>query len=404
MAPAPDRDQAVTRDQADPLAPFRERFLFPDPDVIYLCGHSLGRPTQAGVARMAAATKAWGEHLVGGWHDGQDWLDLPRRVGDALAGPILGARPGEVVVCDSTSVNLYKLAAAAQALAPGRDVVVGDAGDFPSDRYILQALGRRRLITADPVAGPSVADVVSVLDDEVAVVCLSHVGYRSAAVADMAAITKAVHDAGALMLWDLSHSAGCYPVALQEAGVDLAVGCTYKYLGAGPGAPAFLYVSTELQDRLRQPIWGWFGQRDQFAMGTGEEYQPSPDVRRFLTGTPNVIGLAGVHGAVEVVSEAGITQIRDKAVTLGRLAVELYRAWLEPLGFELGSPEDPDIRGSHLALHHAEAPRIQRDLEADGRVVTDLRFPHTIRLGLAPLTTRYVDVWDAVDHIRALSY
>ncbi len=263
----------------------------------------------------------------------------------------------------------------------------------------------RRLITAGAVTGPSVADVVAALDDEVAVVCLSHIGYRSSAVADMAAITEAVHDAGALMLWDLSHSAGCYPVALQEAGVDLAVGCTYKYLGAGPGAPAFLYVRTELQDRLRQPIWGWFGQRDQFAMGTGEDYQPSPDVRRFLTGTPNVIGLAGVHGAVEVIAEAGRDQIRDKAVTLGRLAVELYRAWLAPLGFALGSPEDPSARGSHIALTHVEAPRIHHDLEAEGRgQVTDFRFPHTIRIGLAPLTTRFTDVWDAFDRLREISY
>jgi kynureninase len=405
MAPAPDRGLAEALDAADTLASFRERFVFPDPDLIYLCGHSLGRPTKAGVARMAAATEAWGEQLVGGWHGehgGGDWLDLPRQVGDVMAGRILGARPREVVVCDSTSVNLYKLAAAAQSLVPGREIVVTEAGEFPTDRYVLEGLGRRRLIAADPVAGPSVADVVAALDDQVAVVCLSHIGYRSSAVADMAGITKAVHDAGALMLWDLSHSAGCYPVALQDSGADLAVGCTYKYLGAGPGAPAFLYVRTELQDRLRQPIWGWFGQQDQFAMG--EEYQPWPDVRRFLVGTPPVIALAGVHGAVEVVAEAGMSEIRRKAIELGRLAMELYHAWLAPLGFELGSPEDPCRRGSHLAVNHAEAGRIHRELGTKGQVRTDFRFPHTIRLGLAPLTTRYVDVWDAFHHIRALSY
>jgi kynureninase len=399
---APDRVHAEALDAADLLAPFRDRFVFSHPGEIYLCGHSLGRPTKAGVASMAAAVEAWGQHLVGGWHDdGQDWLDLPRRVGDVVAG-IVGAGPGEVMVCDSTSVNLYKLAAAAQALVPGRDVVVRHAGDFPSDRYVLAGLGRGRVITADPMAGPSAADVAAVLDDDVAVVCLSHIGYRSSAVADMAAVTAAVHHAGALMLWDLSHSAGCYPVALKESSVDLAVGCTYKYLSAGPGAPAFLYVRTELQDRLRQPIWGWFGQRNQFAMG--DEYQPWPDIRRFLAGTPPVVGIAGVRAGVEVVAEAGPAAIRDKAVRLGELAVELYRAWLAPLGFALGSPVDPIDRGSHVALRHPDAGRIHRELGADGRVVTDFRHPDTIRLGLAPLTTQFQDVWDAFDRLRGISY
>ncbi|MDQ1399189.1 MAG: kynureninase, partial [Acidimicrobiaceae bacterium] len=319
-----------------------------------------------------------------------------------MAGPILGAAAGQVVVSDSTSVNLYKLAMAARAAVPGRQVVVTDAGDFPTDRYVLEGLGNRRLITADPITGPTVDDVARALDEQVAVVCLSHVGYRSAALADMAAITAAVHDAGALMLWDLSHSAGCYPVALDQCGVDLAVGCTYKYLCAGPGAPALLYVRTQLQERLRQPIWGWFGQRDQFAMG--ERYDPSPDVRRFLVGTPPVIGLAGVQGGVEVVAEAGLAAIRTKAVALGELGVQLHRAWLAPQGFALGSPEDGVRRGSHLALRHADAQRIHHALARDGRVITDFRFPDTIRLGLAPLTTRFSDVWDAFDRLRALSY
>jgi kynureninase len=397
-----DRGTAEALDRADPLASFRARFVEADPGVIYLCGNSLGRPTTAGVARVGQALAQWGQHLVQGWHDELDWLGMPSRVGDLMAGPLLGAGPGQVVVSDSTSVNLYKLAAAARSVRPGRDVVLTDAGNFPTDRYVAEGLGPRRLITADPVEGPSVDDVVAALDDQVAVVCLSHIDYRSAAVADMAAITAAVHRAGALMLWDLSHSVGCYPVTLDEAGVDLAVGCTYKHLGAGPGAPAFLYVRQNLHGRLRQPIWGWFGQRDQFAMAP--DYAPWPDVRQFLVGTPPVIGLAGVEAAVEVVAEAGLTAIRAKAVALGRLAVEHYQRELAPKGFVLGSPIDPDRRGSHLALRHPDGQRLHRDLIEQARVITDFRFPDVIRLGLAPLTTRFVDVWDATAHLAALSY
>ncbi|MDQ1392430.1 MAG: kynureninase [Acidimicrobiaceae bacterium] len=396
---APARAYAQDLDAADPLAPFRERFAIGDPDVIYLCGNSLGRQPRAAVEHIERAMQEWAKELVEGW---QHWLDLPTHVGDLMAGPILGAGPGQVIVSDSTSVNLYKLAMAARTAVPGRPVVVTDAGEFPTDRYVLEGLGDRRLITSDPVAGPTVDDVTQALDDHVGVVCLSQVGYRSSALADMADITAAVHDAGALMLWDLSHSAGCFPVALDRHGVDLAVGCTYKYLCAGPGAPAFLFVRTEVQDRLRQPIWGWFGQRDQFAMG--ERYDPAPDARQFLVGTPSVIGLAGVQAGVEVVAEAGVAAIRGKALTLGALGVQLHRAWLAGRGFSLGSPPEGVHRGSHLSLCHADAQRIHAELAGSGRVITDFRFPNTIRLGLAPLTTRFVDVWDAFDRLRALSY
>ncbi len=386
-------------DVSDPLAEFRDRFVFTDRDTIYLCGNSLGRQPRAAVERMTTAQQEWAERLVGGW---DDWLDLPSRVGDGMAGPLLGSGPGQVVVSDSTSVNLYKLAAAARSSMPERPVLVTDAGNFPTDRYILEGLGPCRRISADPIMGPCVNDVVAALDDQVALVCLSHIDYRSAAVADMAAITTVVQSAGALMLWDLSHSVGCHPIELDAAGVDLAVGCTYKYVGAGPGAPAFLYVRKALQSRLRQPIWGWFGQRDQFAMGS--EYQPFPDVRQFLVGTPPVIGLAGVQGGVEVVAEAGVAAIRAKARALGQLAVDLQRGWLAPKGFVLGSPAEAAQRGSHVALRHADAQRLHRELGREGRVITDFRFPDTIRMGLAPLTTRFVDVWDAFDRLRALSY
>jgi kynureninase len=399
-APVVDRSRAENLDRADPLARFRERFVFADPDVIYLCGNSLGPPSRAGVAAIDGAIAAWSRRLVDGW---EDWLDLPSRIGDRMAGPLLGARRGEVIVSDSTSVNLYKLAAAALGAAAPRSVIVADASDFPTDRYVLAALpAALRLISDGGTAAPTAASVAAVLDADVALVCLSHIGYLSGAVADMAAITAVVHDAGALMLWDLSHSVGCYPIDLESAGVDLAVGCTYKYLSAGPGAPALLYVRSEQQRRLRQPIWGWFGQRDQFAMGP--DYDPWPDVRQFLVGTPPVLALAGIGGSIDVVAEAGIGAIRAKALALGELAMDLYRAWLPGLGFRLGSPLEGPARGSHVGLRHGDAQRIHRELGAAGRIVTDFRFPDTIRMGLAPLTTRFVDVWDALAALRQLSY
>jgi len=397
---AAERSQAEELDRDDGLARFRDEFVFPDPSVVYLCGNSLGRMAKAAAAGIERAMAEWAERLVDGW---DRWLDLPSRVGDLLAGPILGARPGEVVISDSTSVNLYKLAVAATAYQPRRSVVVSDADEFPTDRYVLAGLPvRRRLIGGDTAAAPTVESVAAALDDDVALVSLSHIGYRSGAVAEMAAITAAAHEAGALMLWDLSHSAGCYPIDLEAAGVDLAVGCTYKYLCAGPGAPAFAYVRSDLQPRLRQPIWGWFGQRDQFAMAP--DYDPWPDARQFLVGTPPVLALAGIQGSVEVIAAAGVAAIREKAVALGELAIGLHRAWLAPRGFAIGSPADGRARGSHLALRHPQAERIHRALGAGGRVVTDFRFPDTIRIGMAPLTTRFVDVWDAFDVLRGISY
>jgi kynureninase len=398
---APARADAEHLDARDPLARFAERFQAPGPgdSTIYLCGNSLGLAPRTALAGVSRATSRWAEVGVRGW---DEWLDLPRRLGDRLATPILGARPGEVVLSDSTSVNLYKLAAAARAARPGRSVIVASAGDFPTDRYILEGLGRCRMIAADPVSGPTVEAVSEALDDDTALVCLSHIDYRSSAVADMAAIGAAAHRAGALTLWDLSHSAGCYPVQLQDCEADLAVGCTYKYLCSGPGAPAFLYVRAGLQDRLRQPIWGWFGQRDQFAMA--DDYDPAPGMERFLVGTPPVLALAAVDAALDVVVDAGVAAIRAKAVALGTLAVQLTRAWLAPLGFALASPNSAASRGSHLALSHPDARRVHRDLLHRAAVVTDFRVPDLIRIGMSPLTTRFVDVWDAWDRLRALSY
>jgi kynureninase len=400
-------DAALSRardlDAADPLAGFRDRFVVRDPDLIYLDGNSLGRLPHATAERLdQLVQEEWGGELVRGW---DHWLDLPTRVGDALATGVLGARPGEVVVCDSTTVNFYKLAVAALAARPQRRAIVTDRDNFPTDRYVLEGLAAAhdlelRWIAADPVDGPQPGDVAEVLDEEVAIVALSHVNYRSAAIAGMAEITRLAHDAGALALWDLSHSAGAVPVELEASGADLAVGCTYKYLNAGPGAPAFLYVRAALQEELRNPIQGWFGRRDQFAMGQG--YEPAPGIASWLAGTPTIVAFAAVEEGVRLVADAGIALIRAKGVALTDYAIELHDAWLAPLGFELGSPRDPARRGAHVAVRRADAKRLCEQLVENG-VVTDFREPDSIRLGLSPLTTSFADVRTATDRLRGLA-
>ena len=398
------RESAEQLDAADPLRGFRARFVHGDPGRIYVDGNSLGRLPKATVETLSGRIDEWGSWLVGGW---RDWIDLPGRVGDLLAETVLGAGPGEVLVSDSTTVNLYKLAAAALDARPGRRAVVTDRDNFPTDRYVLEGLCAMRglelrLLACDPVDGPAGADVADACGGrEVALVSLSHVAYRSGALADMLAITDAAHAAGALVLWDLSHSAGSVPVRLTETGVDLAVGCTYKYLNAGPGAPAFLYVRSELQSAMRSPIWGWFGQREQFAMGA--KYDPEPSIARFLAGTPPILDLTAIEVGVRLVGEAGIGAIRAKSIALTELAVELHDAWLAPLGFELGTPREPARRGAHVALRHQEAWRICRALIERANVVPDFRGPDSIRLGFPPLYTRFVDVRDAFERLRTLA-
>ena len=355
------------------------------------------------MARLAAvAEQEWGSGLIRSW---DTWIDLPARCGDLIARSLLGAEPGEVVVSDSTSVNLYKLAVAALDAQSGRAVIVTDDDNFPTDRYIVEGLAAQRglelrMVASDPVHGPDPARLAAAIDERTALVTLSHVGYRSAALADLAAITALAHRSGALVLWDLCHSAGSVPVELAAAGADLAVGCTYKYLNAGPGAPAFLYVRRDLQASLRQPIWGWFGQRDQFTMGPG--YDPEPDIRRFTVGTPAVLGVAAVEEGVQVLAEAGIDRLREKGRRMTAYLVDLADEWLAPLGFELASPRDPDRRGSHISLRHDDAWRICRAYIETANVIPDFRAPDRLRLGPAPLTTRYVEVWDAMDRLRRL--
>ncbi|WP_416904227.1 kynureninase [Micromonospora echinospora] len=397
------RRAAEERDAADALAGLRDRFVIADPELVYLDGNSLGRlPAATPDALARLARQDWGTELVRSW---STWIDWGRRLGDRLAAHVLGARPGEVVVSDSTSVNLYKLAAAALDANPGRHTILVDAEEFPTDRYLLQGLAAQRGLTVRTIAshldeGLDPDDVRRALDDQVALVVLSAVSYRSGTLLDLAAVNAAAREVGAYVLWDLSHAAGSVPVELTASGADLAVGCTYKYLNGGPGAPAFLYVREELQARLRQPIWGWFGQRDQFRMGA--EYDPAPDIDRFLVGTPPILSLAALDPALDVFAEAGIDQVRAKGVGLGELMVELAEAWLAPLGFTLASPRDPQRRGSHICLAHPDALRISQALISEAKVVGDFRVPDRLRLGPAPLYTRYVDVWDGMERLRDL--
>ena len=399
-----ERDPAAL-DAADPLAAFRDRFVFSNPSFVYLDGNSLGRLPRATVERLAAVIgEDWGGELIRGW---DHWIDEPGRVGDLLATEILGARPGEVILSDSTTVNFYKLARAALAAREGRRIVVTDRANFPTDRYVLEGLaadGSAEIawLDPDPIDGPQADEVASVLEKHpghVALVTLSHVNYRSAAIADMAAVTQLAHDAGALVLWDLSHSAGSIEVDLDGTGVDLAVGCTYKYINGGPGAPAWLYIRKSLQAELRNPIQGWFGQRDQFAIGQG--YEPRPDIGAWLTGTPGILGLAAAEVGIRLVAEAGMTRIRAKGIALTEYAIALVDERLAPLGVTVGSPRPAARRGAHVAIRHPDARRLTAGL-IDAGVIPDFRAPDSIRFGLSPLTTSFGDVARGIHALQRL--
>jgi kynureninase len=400
------RAGAAALDAADPLACFRTRFTGTDDDgpdrLLYLDGNSLGRlPRDTPAALARVVEQQWAEGLVGAW---SSWIGEATRLGDALAAGVLGAAPGEVLVGDSTSVNLYKLLVAGAEARPGRDVLVCTADDFPTDRYIVAGVADARGMTvrevpADLDEGLDPAALAAALDERVAVVVLSHVAYRSGALADLAAVTRQVHEAGALVLWDLSHAVGAVPVELAAAGADLAVGCTYKYLNGGPGAPAFLYVRRELQNLLRSPIQGWFGQRDQFAMGP--VYEPAEGIERFGVGTPPVLAMAAVDVGVRLVAEAGVDRLATKGRALTDLVVALGHAWLAPHGVALASPRDGARRGSHVTFAHPQAWQLTQAL-IDAKVVPDFRTPDRVRLGPAPLYTRFVDVWDAMDRFRGV--
>jgi kynureninase len=400
-------EQARGMDAADVLAGFRERFAIAGDPVAYLDGNSLGRPPQATLERLRDVLEVeWGGGLIRSWSTG--WAELPLRVGDLLGASVLGAAAGQTVVADSTSVNLYKALHAAAGLRGGRGELVVAQADFPTDRYLVKAVADQRGLTVRELPGPglgveaagvSAAGLEPVVSDSTAVVVLSHVDYRSGYLADLADVTAAVHRAGALVVWDLSHSAGVVPIELDACGVDFAVGCTYKYLNAGPGAPAFVYVAQRHLAAVEQPVPGWFGAADVFAMEA--DYAPAADARRMLSGTPNVLGVVAVEEGIRLIAEAGLDHLRAKAIALTELAVELTDAWLVPLGVCLRSPRDAGLRGAHITVDVPDAQEVTKELIARA-VVPDFRNPSMIRLGLSPLTTTFAEVWTGLDVLRAV--
>ncbi len=397
------RAAAAQLDRADPLASFRDEFLIGADPPVYMDGNSLGRPPAAVAGALAGVVASgWGERLIRSWSEG--WMELPLELGDRI-GALLGAAGGQVAVADSTTVCFYKAVCAALDARPGRDEIVTDRGNFPTDRYVLESLAAQRglrlrwIEPADPTHGPSAEEVAAACSARTALVTFTHVDYRSAAILDLAAITRAAHDTGALTVWDLSHSVGAVAVELDAGGADLAVGCTYKYLCGGPGAPAFLYVRAEHQEALRQPIWGWLGRRDPFLMAPG--YVPAEGIRAFLSGTPPVLALHAVAAGLELVERAGLEAIRAKGIALTELAIALADRWLAQYGVSVGSPRDGSRRGAHVALIHADAASLCERLGARG-VLVDHRAPDVVRVGLSPLSTSFVEVWDGLEALRQL--
>jgi kynureninase len=391
-----DREHALDLDRVDELARFRDEFVIDDPDLIYLDGNSLGRLPKRSVERMREVVeREWGSRLIRGWNEG--WFTLPQRVGVKIA-QLIGAQADEVIAADSTSVNFFKSVVAALRARPTRSKIVTDDLNFPSDVYILQGaidlLGQRhrlQLVHAED-------ELREAIDDDTALVTLTHTAFKSGYVYDMAAITAAAQRAGALMLWDLSHSIGALPLALNACNVDLAVGCTYKYLNGGPGAPAFLFVRKDLQDELLNPIWGWFGQQGQFDFQL--QYQPARGITRWQAGTPNMLALSAVEPAIDLLLEAGIDRLRAKSIAQSEYLIGLWEELLQPLGVTLNSPRDHRQRGSHVSIGHVEALRIDRALIEDLKVVPDFRYPDNIRLGIAPIYTSFAEIHEGVSRIR----
>lgn len=384
------RNALATRDSADPLAHFRDQFALPA-GVIYLDGNSLGPLPKATPARLTQVIeREWGHDLIRSWNS-HDWIGLPARVGDKI-GRLIGAHEGQVVAADSTSVNLFKLLGAGLQLRPERRVIVTEPTNFPADLYIAQGLTRLygddyAIRHADP------ADVAAAFADDVAVVMLTQVDYRSGRIHDMAAITALAHRHGALVLWDLAHSAGAIPVDLDGCNADLAVGCGYKYLNGGPGAPAFAYVAARHQDRIRPLLSGWMGHAAPFDFAA--DYAPAPGIKRLLCGTPSVLAMTALDVGVDLMLQARMDRVRAKSMALTDAFVALVDQELGAFGFTLASPREPTLRGSQVSLRHAEGYAIMRALIERG-VIGDFRAPDILRFGFCPMFVRHVDVWDAV--------
>jgi kynureninase len=392
---------ASTLDLDDPLAHYRTRFL-PAGDVVsYLDGNSLGRPLTATAERFGRFLEQdWGSRLIRSWDE--QWFDLPLSIGDRIGALTLGAEPGQTVVADSTTVMLYKLVRAALDSRPGRTEIVVDDDNFPTDRFVLEGIARERGMTlrwseVDRARGITSTQIRDTVTENTALVVVSHVAYRSGYLADMASITEIAHASGALVLWDLCHSAGVVPIELDAWQVDLAVGCTYKYLNGGPGSPAFGYVAARLQVELEQPIWGWMGAADVFGMR--DRYQPAEGMRRFISGTPPVIGMLALQDMLDLIEEAGIEAIRDKSLRLTDYARSLVEEWLVPLGATIATPHERERRGSHLTVTHPSFRVVTEALWAGG-VIPDFRNPDGIRIGLSPLSTSFDEVRVGIAAVR----
>lgn len=403
------KHRALELDRDDPLAEYASRFFIPKDDVIYLDGNSLGRLPKESVTLLAELTeRQWGERLIRSWNE--HWVALPKRIAGKIA-RLIGAGDDEVFIGDATSVNLYKLAFGALAAQNSRSVLVTDQLNFPSDVYVFQGLIHNhfpdrsivQVMSRDGLTVPA-ADIERALSKNAALLSLSHVAYKSGFMYDMQQVNTLAHDAGALVLWDLSHAAGAVPLDLTGSGADLAVGCTYKYLNGGPGAPAFLYVRKDLQERIMNPVWGWFGHAHPFDFA--ETYTPALSAGRFAVGTPGILSLAAVEPGVDLLLEAGVEAVRKKSLQQSRFLLSLYETYLSGIGFTLGSPAAEEQRGSHITLKHSDGYRINRamiDPRDDSKtVIPDFRPPDNIRLGIAPLYTSFMDIFEAIDRMRQI--
>lgn len=402
-------------DLQDPLAPYREQFVITNPNLIYLDGNSLGRmPKVAQEKAKQLIEEEWGNDLIRGWNKG--WWEAPSRVGDKI-GKLIGAAKGQTLVSDTVSLNLFKLATSALTLQPNKKGIITDTFNFPSDLYILQGIkqllspspaGREdegednheiiRIGTIDDDITPNIEELESSIDDNTALITLSHVLFKSGYLYDMRRITELAHSQGALVLWDLSHSVGSVPIHLDDCNVDFAIGCTYKYLNGGPGAPGFLYVNKNIQEKLTSPIWGWWGQKDPFDFSL--DYEPAPGVQRFLVGTQPMISLLTMEAALEPTLNAGMDAIRAKSILMTDYASYLTDTWLAPLGFSLGSPLDSAQRGSHISIRHADGYRINRALIEEMNVIPDFRAPDNIRLGFSSLYTSFTEIREGFNRIK----
>ncbi len=403
-----DRQYALDLDKNDPLAQFKSKFVISDPAMCYLDGNSLGRlPHATVVAVNDFLTQEWGQEVVTGW---SHWVDEAQPVGDLIGESTLGAAKGQVLACDTTSVNFYQLCMAAIKARPGRKTIITDTANFPTDRYILEGIakqfGMNLVLIDNESAGPIKHERITAeilapyLNDDVALVTLEVIQYRSGARTDIKSITDLVRSHGGLVLWDASHAIGAIEMNFDANGVDLAVGCTYKYGNSGPGAPAWLYVATKMQKELQVPIQGWFSQGDQFGMGP--VFEKAEGIRGFQIASPSLIGLRCIKTSFEIIKEAGIDKIAHKAAVGTQMMIDLYDAWLAPLGMQLNTSRDPNERGGHISLVHPDAARICVALREFANVIPDYRTPNSIRLAISPLPTSYVEVWDGFERIRDL--